>query len=583
MAHETFLSEFPPVSAEQWEHSIRETIRGEEYASKLIWHPEEGLVVRPYYRAEDLAGLEFLDAAPGDFPFVRGASSAADWRLREEIDVADPEEANHAACAAVAAGAEEIAFQHTRLESLPDLAILLAGLDEIPIYFNGLNPQTVLILMEQLRNRKHEADVSSDLDPLDDLDFSADLIRNLLPGFRPFVVHADEFQEHAAGALEEVAFAISAGVDFVAEMQERGLSVDRITESVSFSFAMGPEFFIQIAKLRAFRLVWAKAVESFGGSPDTARASIHALTPHWNETVYDPEVNILRVTAEVISAILGGADSISAAPFDRCFRKPDESSLRLARNTQIILKQEALLSRVADPLGGSYLIEVLTNSIASKAWKLFQELEAAGGYRNASAAGVLASVLDRRVSSREESVACRRRVLAGTNCFADASENALGRVNAQRLDCCFPRAAQAFEELRLRTKQFTNLVGKQPRIVLAEIGEAKMRSARSEFAADFLACAGLVTDKRQFESAEQIAGCVAELVVLCSSDAEYLPVAAKLIPILKKQTNPAKVIIAGNPETAEELGDIGVVDFIHLRSNAVEVLARLQRLIRLKD
>jgi methylmalonyl-CoA mutase len=365
-------------------------------------------------------------------------------------------------------------------------------------------------------------------------------------------------------------------------MQERGVSIDRITSSLSFSFAMGPEFFIQIAKLRAFRLAWAKAIESFSGSHDTARASIHARTARWNQTVYDPHVNILRATTEVISAILGGADSISAAPFDKCYREPDESSLRLARNTQIILKQEALLSRVADPIGGSHLIEVLTNSIASKAWKLFQELETAGGYRKALDAGVIASVLDRRASSREEAVACRRRVLAGTNRFADASEQVLGKVNVLRLDSV-PRAAQSFEELRLRTEQFTNQVGEQPRIVLAEIGDAKMRSARSQFAADFLACAGLVTDKLRFESAEQIADCDAEVIVLCSSDAEYLPIADKLMPILKKQRSTAKIIIAGNPETAEPLGNIGIVDFIHLRSNAVEVLGRLQRLIGIKD
>src|SRR5205823_1447851 len=156
--------------------------------------------------------------------------------------------------------------------------------------------------------------------------------------------------------------ALSAAVDFVAEMQERGLSIDSVMASMSFSFAMGPEIFIQIAKLRAFRLVWAKAVESFGGANDAARALIHASTAHWNTTVYDPQTNILRATTEAISSILGGADSISISPFDEPLRHPDDSSRRLARNTQIILKQEAFFSRVADPVGGSYLIEALTNS-----------------------------------------------------------------------------------------------------------------------------------------------------------------------------------------------------------------------------
>jgi methylmalonyl-CoA mutase len=582
MATESFLSEFPPVSTEHWEHIIREKISGAEYASKLIWHPEEGLAVKPYYRADDLAGFQFLDAPPGEFPIVRGARSSGDWRIREEIDLVDAEDANQSARASLAAGAEEIAFRQTKLESSGDLATLLANLHETPIAFVGSGPGLVRLVMERLRNRLHGASISTDLDPLADLELSAELIRNAPPGFRPFVIHADEFQERAAGSLEEVGFALSAAVDFIAEMQERGLSVDRITASMSFSFAMGPEFFIQIAKLRAFRLVWSKAVESFGGADFAARPSIHARTAHWNATLYDPQTNILRATTEAISAALGGADSISISPFDECFRDPDNSSRRLARNTQIILKREAFLSRVVDPVGGSYMIEVLTNSIALKAWKLFQELESAGGYRRALATGVITSVLDRRMISREEAVACRRRTLTGTNRFADASEQGLNRVDAARFGSV-DRAARSFETLRFRTEQFTNQTGEQPRILLAEIGDAKMRSARSQFAADFLACAGLLTSKSFFESADSIADSDAEVFVLCSSDAEYLPIAAELMQRLGKRSNPARVIIAGNPDTAEQLRNIGIVDFIHLRSNAVEVLARIQKLIGIKD
>ena len=582
MATETFLSEFPPVSTEQWEHIIREKITGAEYASKLIWHPEEGLAVKPYYRADDLAGLQFLGAAPGEFPFVRGARTTGDWLIREEIDFVDAEDANRSAFAAFAAGAEEIAFRQTKLESPEDLATLLANLHETPIVFVGSEPEFVRLLIERLRKWPHGASISTDLDPLADPGLSAELICKAPPGFRPFVIHAEPLQERAAGSLEEVGFALSAAVDFVAEMQERGVSIDRITASISFSFAMGPEFFLQIAKLRAFRLVWSKAVESFGGSHDAARPSIHAATAHWNTTVYNPQINILRATTEAISAILGGADSISVSPFDDCFRQPDASSRRLARNTQVILKQEAFLSRVVDPVGGSYMIEALTNSIASKAWKLFQELETAGGYRRALATGLITSVLDNRMSSRKEAVASRRRVLTGTNRFAYASEQALSPADAVHFGSV-ARAAQSFEALRMRTERFTDLTGKQPRIVLAEIGDSKMRNARTQFAADFLACAGLVTRKALFESADTIADSDAEVFVLCSSDAEYLPIAEELMSILRLHCSPANVIIAGNPETTEQLRNIGVVDFIHLRSNAVEVLARIQQMVGIKD
>ena len=582
MATESFLSEFPPISTEQWEHIIRENVKGAEYASKLIWHPEEGLAVKPYYRADDLAGLHFPDAAPGDFPYVRTARLTGDWRIREELDIADPVEANRAACSAVAAGAEEIAFHRTRLEGPSDLAILLANLHEIPLHFAGVSQACARLLIERLRTRPHETSISADLDPLAELDRSAEIVRDAPAGFRPFVIHADEFQEHASGAIEEVGFALSAAVDFIAEMRARGLDIDRITASLSFSFAMGPDFFVQIAKLRAFRLVWAKAVESFGGTHPATKLPIHARTAHWNKTIYDSHVNILRATTEVISAVLGGADSISCAPFDECYKQPDENSRRLARNTQIVLKQEAMLSRVADPLGGSYLVEALTNSIASKSWKLFQELEAAGGYQKTGATGVIASVLDRQTRSREQAVDSRRRALTGTNRFADASERASDRVDRLRIDSR-PRAAQAFEALRLRTERFIHHADNKPRILLAEIGDARVRSVRSQFAADFLACAGLPTSIQKFEQAEQIADSDADVIVLCTSDAEYLPIAEKLLSVLRVRGDRPSVVIAGNPETAEQLRNLGVACFIHLRSNAIEVLTALQQSIGIKD
>jgi methylmalonyl-CoA mutase len=176
----------------------------------------------------------------------------------------------------------------------------------------------------------------------------------------------------------------------------------------------------------------------------------------------------------------------------------------------------------------------------------------------------------------------RRRVLTGTNRFADASDNALGRIDKVRIDSV-PRAAQGFDALRLRTEQFIQRTGLQPRILLAEIGDVRMRSARSQFAADFLACAGFATSTQQFEQAEQIADNDTDLIVLCSSDAEYLPIAAELLSSLRGRSSVTKVVIAGNPNTAEQLRELGVADFIHIRSNAVEILAGIQHLIGIKD
>lgn len=582
MARETFLAMFPPVPTERWEQAIRETVPGPDYTAKLIWHPEEGLAVKPYYRAEDLAGLPFLEAMPGKYPYVRGTRPEGGWRIREVIEAADPENANRLAIEAVAAGAEEIAFRRARIESGSDVTLLFANLDEIPIRIEATSQEGLRTLRDWLEARPHGGAVSADINPLVDCDFSAEMIQESVPEFRPFVLDAGAFEESGPGAIEEVGFALSAAADFLAEMQERGIEADRAASAIVSFFAMGPEFFIGIAKLRAFRMVWAQAVESFGGNRDAAKAIIYAHPTHWDKTVYDRHVNVLRATTEALSAVLGGADSVAIDPFDECCGRPDDSSRRLTRNTQIILKDEALLDRVADPVGGSYMIEALTNSIATKGWKLFQELEGTGGFRKATAAGIIPAVLDRRRKARDEAVALRRRVLTGTNRFANPAERAAEFVDVAREDPN-ARVAVQFEELRRHTEHYAALHGRLPVILLAEIGDAKMRSARSQFAADFLACAGLASETRPFERAADVASTDAELVVLCSADGEYLTIAGELMAKLREQGSRMQVMVAGNPETAEQLRHLGIFEFIHLRSNAIDVLSKIQQQMGMKD
>jgi methylmalonyl-CoA mutase len=582
MSTSTFLSEFPPVCTEVWEQAIREDLKGADYAEKLIWRTPEGIDVKPYYRAEDLEGLAFLEAAPGEFPYVRGTRSTGGWRIREEIDAVDPEEANAAARCAVAAGAEEIAFCGAAIQNSSDLGILLANLGEIPVHFQKVDHRIVDLLIERLARRQNAAAISTSLDGSANLDASADLLARTPATLVPFTISVEELQDNGATAVDEVGFALGAGVDFLAGMKERCLAANRVADSVTFSFAMGPDFYMQIAKLRAFRMVWAQALETFGAAREHAKARVYARTARWNRTLYDPHANMLRATTEAIAAIIGGADSIYAAPFDACYKEPDEFSRRLARNTQLILKQESFLARVADPGGGSYLLERLTDAIASKAWKLLQDIEAVGGYRKANEAGAIARTLEERRAARDKAVTSRRRVLTGANRFADASDRALDRINSMQQPGP-RRAAEPFEQLRLRTERHAIETGKTPCVLLAEIGDAKMRSARSAFAADFLACAGFDIRTERFDDARDIAPANADVIVLCSSDAEYLALATVLLPELKARGVAAPVIVAGNPETSGQLKDAGVSDFVHLRSNPIDLLTKLQRHLGIKD
>lgn len=582
MATDNLLDGFPPVSTQSWEEAIAKDLKGADYAKRLIWQTDEGLAVRPYYRAEDLRNLSCLDTAPGEFPYLRGTRSSGDWLIREEIDALDPEEANRAACSAVVAGAEAISFLNVAIVNASDLALLLASLQEIPVHFEAAGETLMRLLIARMIERKEPSRRSTGMSLLANLDFAAEVLRAEPDGLVPLTFHADEFEESGATAVEEVGFALAAGIDFLAAMQTRGIDIDRAAAAISFSFAIGANYFFQIAKLRAFRLGWARVVESFGGSHQAAKARIHARTSRWNETVYDPHVNVLRGTTEAMSAILGGADSVTVAPFDECYKAPDEASRRLARNTQILLKQEALLSRVADPGAGSYCIEVITDFVAREGWKSMQQIEADGGYRKALADGRIAQALKQSLAVKEKAVASRRRVFTGTNQYGSLSEKALDRIDTSRLSST-PRGTHAYEQLRLRTERHTAATGKTPRVLLAEIGDAKMRSARSNFAANFFACAGFDIVIQRFNSTNEIAACDADLIVLCSSDPEYLPLATTSIAALRNLGRATPVLIAGNPDTVPQLQAAGVADFIHVRGNPIEVLTRWQQQLGIKE
>ena len=575
MATENLLREFPPVSTESWEAVINKDLKGADYAKKLIWQTEEGLAVKPYYRAEDLSGLEYLEAAPGDFPYARGDRSTGNWRIREEIDAVDPEEANRAATVAVVAGAEEISFRNVAIKNASDLGLLLANLQEIPVHFENADEPLIRLLIERLSKQK-TATVSTDWNPLLNLDFAAEVLRTAPASLVPFTIHGAEFEEAGGTAVEETGFALAAAVDFLAEMQARKIEIDRAATAITFSFAIGGNYFFQIAKFRAFRLLWARAVDSFGGKRESAKARIHARTSRWSETIYDPHVNVLRGTTEAMSAILGGADSVSVAPFDESYKTPDDASRRLARNTQILLKQESLLSRVADPGAGSYCLEVFTDYLAKSGWKLMQGIEAEGGFAKAQAAGKIAKALEQSHAAKEKSVVIRRRVFTGTNQFANLNEKALDRIDASLVEAK-KRGPEIYEQLRLRTERHAAKTGKLPRVLLAEIGDVKMRTARSGFAANFIACAGFDLVTKRFDSVDEIAAETADLFVLCSSDPEYLAFATELIAKLKAKGSKSAVLVAGSPETTEQLKAAGVADFVHVKSNPIELLSKWQR------
>ena len=463
--------DFPPVPTAVWEAAIAKDLKGADYEKKLVWRTDEGIPVRPYYRAENMVGLEAQTAtAPGQFPFVRGSGKPFE---------------------------------------------------------------------------------------------SADTVPT-----GPNVVRADELAEAGGNAVEQLGYALAAGVERLSALAATG-TVDEAARSIEFVYAIGSTYFLEIAKLRAARLIWAQAVAAFSPKDEhSALARIHARTTRLDKSVYDRYTNLLRVTTEALAAAVGGCDKLTVEPFG--------FDQHLAVNVGRILHHEAHVDAVADPAGGSYYVEALTDALARAAWKLFQQVEAAGGYSKAVASGAVAKALETSRAKLQKAVASRYRTLVGVNNYPDLKEKTAGGTAPVERGAAFPpyRLAEAFETIRRRTERHTAKAGRATKVLLLMRGDLKMRMARSNFSFNFFGCAGFdVVEAEEYKDAR------ADLIVLCSSDAEYLALAQEVCPAAG-----VPVIVAGNPkEQIDALKAAGVAGFIHIQSDAVQTLSEWQKRLGMED
>lgn len=574
------LEEFPPVTREQWDRAIRKDLNGADYEKRLVWHTRAGIRIKPYYRAEDLESLDYLfRSRPGEFPYVRGARPANDWKIREEIDLRDCAEANAAARKALAGGAEEICFRRAVPKTLSDLHVLLEGLDGRAIHLwaeAATGPLLSLIVESGIALRG-----TLSLDPFDDPDAAtSSLKRSPGPALRPIAIRDTSVLDAGATPVQEAGFLLAAGIEYLKRMTARGITVDQAAEGLWFGMSAGASYFFQIAKFRAFRMLWARAVESFGGSKEAAKAYLASRTADWNHTIYDAYNNVLRGTTEAMSAAMGGVDSLSVAPFDETYRDPDETSRRLARNTQIILKQEALLDRSVDPAAGSYYIESLTDLVAQAAWKLMQQVESTGGYLVARDSGMIAAEIRDARNKFADALAFRRRIIVGANGYPNPDERMLDRIEPNAAMAVNGRGAAMFESIRLRTERHAAAGNRTPRLLLAEMGDLKPRKARSAFALSFFGVAGFEMNAQYFETPQELGAALAgfDAVVLCSSDKEYSNLAAPVIAAVSG----IPVIVAGNPKDAARLEQAGVAGFVHIKSNVLDTLTAWQARLGVK-
>ena len=600
---EKLFTEFPPVPTEKWEEVIAVDLKGADYERKLVWRTGEGFNVRPYYRAENLEGIKFLGSQAGEFPYVRGTRAHNRWHVHQTVTVECPKTANAEALKLLNAGVDSLGFEIVKEGfSAADLDQLLDGIcvSAVSLAFSGKGMGDVAelgIAKLEKEGTAAEADVAFAIDPLvkglsTKGDFCspngekcfariAALVRKTAAykHIRVVTVSADIFSNAGSTIVEELAFALSAGNDYIARLTDAGLTVDEAARKLRFSFSVTSNYFMEIAKFRAARMLWANIVKAYNPEKHCAgKMMIHAATSKWNQTVYDPYVNMLRGTTEAMSAVIGGVRSLEVTPFDASFETPTEFSKRIARNVELLLKHESHFDQVVDPAGGSYYVENLTQSIASEAWKLFLEIEEKGGYAEAYKAGFIKERVEASAAAKDKNIATRRQTLLGANQFPNFTEVAPKEITAESVtrrqaegNTLSPyRGAMAFEAMRLHVDRS----GKQPKAFMLTCGNLAMARARAQFSCNFFACAGIrVQDNTFFKSIEEGVKAAleskAEIVVVCASDDDYAEAAPKVKELLGGK---AILVVAGAPACAPELEAQGIKNFINVKSNVLETL-----------
>ena len=558
------FNEFPGISTEAWEKKIKTDLKGADYRKKLITTSDDGIDIKPYYREEDLEQLPYLRAIPS---LVKGMEEVRNWTICQDIETGnDPGEANSRIQNALKGGAGAIRMKLLKAKTVNKelISLLLKDvcLKDAELIFQGyLGADAVFNHLSEILSERGDSPetlkgclgadplgkMAANGIPIAGFDNLARLMKELkgmMPGMRLIDVHGSMFQEAGATLSGELAFTLSMACEYLSILSSAGCDPKDVCESMQVSMAVGPDYFMEIAKLRAFRILWDRIAEAFEVDESSRRILLHTSTSEWNLTLYDRHTNILRGTTGAMSAVLGGADLISVVPFDQPFGQSSAFSDRIARNVQIILRDEAHFGKVLDPASGSYYIESLTDQIAEKAWDLFRESEAKKGFRKALESGWIQNHVNLSRGKKLERAASGREHILGTNAYPDFKELIKNQLPEEKSEIISDtdiqpirpfRLASGYEKLRMETEAS----GKRPRVFLFKHGNPAWASARATFSANFFACAGYeILDpppvKSVDEGIKKARSLKADLVVLCSSDEAYVQLAPEVYENLEE-------------------------------------------------
>jgi len=656
----SLFSEFPPTTTKEWEQVITKDLKGADYKKKLRWDTGEGFSSLPFYRRENLAKIERHTP-------LRKEEKNNTWDICEPIYEGDITAANRMARSALDRGATalQIPFNVHRTEGMPagDLeGIAIQNqrsfsklLEEIPLKDTFLNfdagmasPALLAMLKNEVEEQKLNTNniyASFSYDPFtftlqhgylpkkEYKTIKKDIIRiaaftiDKLPSIRTLGIDARIYHSGGGTIVQELGYGLAAASEYLTILTDTGFNIDDVGHLFHFNFSIGSKYFLEIAKFRAARLLWKNLIEAFGGDADAENCFIHGETSQWNKTLYEPYTNMLRTTTEGMSAAIAGCDSITILPFDQHYRQPDDFSSRIARNSQLILSNEAHLDKVVDPAAGSYYIETLTEEIGHKAWELFQGIEQEGGLMKAIKNGTVQSGVRESREDRDQNIARRGRIFVGTNQYPNGEDNMIDELDSgykklaldksednielsitnlpedlahafsegtnigdvisylfdygeSNIKTLSPyRGPRAFEELRLATEKSDHT----PKVLTLPLGNRRMRKARSGFAGNFFGCAGYeIEDPIGYESVEEAMDAIRtqapDIAVICSSDNEYDDLVPQFGKAFDKLDKKPLLVLAGHPnDKIERYKKAGIDEFIYTGSNILETLNQFQQ------
>ncbi|ULT55581.1 methylmalonyl-CoA mutase subunit beta [Neobacillus drentensis] len=604
---------FLQKTIEDWQEKAESTLKGKKIDS-LHQHTYENIVLKPLYSRNDEKPVPDY---PGGSDYRRGIDPLGyhtnKWKVAQQLAYQSPSELKEKLHDAVEKGQTAIAFKVSEelIETNHSLSSVLEGLyHQYPLAINAKGWQSaVLKVLAKLAEDENTADkvtgyIGSDPIALfaEEGAFSQEYIeewkKNINKYSKSFsslstiLIDTTPYHNGGANAVQELAIAIAEGVQYLDILQESELDLPVIVKKIVFQFSIGSNFFMEMAKLRAARVLWNRITELYGIKDEAQGMIISAETSSFTKSLHDPYVNLLRAGNEAFAAIIGGVQYLQVSPFDH-LTVTTPFAERIARNIQLLLKHEAHLEKVIDPAGGSWYVEELTNELAEKAWDYFQKIEAQGGILNSLKSNWLQQEIKAVYDSKNLDIQTRKQSMVGTNVYADINEIASnpqqgnikpffsnGTYSLSKIEAIpARRLTEPFEELRQKAKQLEGKVGTIPSVGIVCLGELKHYKPRLDFMKGFLAAGGLnVIESKPIVTIEHAKQFILESTTsffcFCGTNEQYELAGENILSVLKSEFPDRQFYLAGLPEVEKQpqWQSLGIKQFIHTGTNCYETL-----------